>query len=186
MELSHLLTIWQMIPAPSSLIQVVFTAEADKSEFQGRLPTPGNFRSHKAQFFKFRWVLFPPLPPPMKSGGRGGVMFSEKYRFRKSHGRLGNFQYEGKMIGLKKKRKKKTKKKKEDPCTWDWKSSLGYSLKNIPLRGINKNIQQVIGPPIRIVCCMLQQLGSYIFRVRSLLNDFSQETQPRNTICNSG
>ena len=39
-------------------------------------------------------------------------MFSEKYRFRKSHGRLGNFQYEGKMIGLK---KKETKKQKKNP-----------------------------------------------------------------------
>lgn len=59
---------------------------------------------------------------PLKCGGRGSVMFSAKNKFRKSHGRPGNIQYEGKMIGLKTKPVIRV-------GPWDEESSLGGSLK---------------------------------------------------------
>lgn len=101
MESFHLLTIWQMILAPS-LIRVVFTVEPDTSEFQGKLPTPGNSVLARRTFSNSD------ESPHQKYGGRGSVMFSAKYGGSGTHGRLGNFQYEGKMIGLK---------KIHDPCT---------------------------------------------------------------------
>lgn len=94
MELSHVLTTCQMILAPS-LIWVIFWV----SEFQGKLTTPGNSVLTRCSFI----FLFPNSDEfsPLKCGGRGSVMFSAKNKFRKSHGHLGNFQYEGKIIGLK-------------------------------------------------------------------------------------
>lgn len=97
MELSHLLTTCQMI-LPPSLIRVVFWG----SEFQGKLTTPGNSVLTRCScFFFFSPQFSDAFFSPLKHSGRGSVMFSAKYEFRKSHGCLGNFQYEGKMIGLK-------------------------------------------------------------------------------------
>ncbi len=96
MEVSHLLPIWQMIIA-SSFIRAVFAEEPDKSDFQGKLTTPGNSVLKRLSFSNSDEF------PQLKSGSRGSVMFPAKHGFRKSQGRLGNFQYEGKMIGLEKK-----------------------------------------------------------------------------------
>lgn len=95
----------------------------------------------------------PPPPPPMKSGGRGGVMFSAKYRstvLRKSHGWLGNFQYEGKNDWPQKK-----KRKNKNPCTWDWKSSLGYSLKTFLFRESTITYSKLLAlqSEFCVVCC---------------------------------
>lgn len=54
------------------------------------------FCSHKMQFFKFRWAS-----SPLKSDGRGGVMFSEKCGFVASHCCLGNFRYEDTTLASK-------------------------------------------------------------------------------------
>lgn len=87
----------------------------------GQAHNTWEFCSHKMQF-----LFFPNSDAfsPLKYGGRGSIMFSAKYKFRKSHGCLGNVHYEGKMIGL--------KNNICDPCTvepWDGESSLGGSLK---------------------------------------------------------
>lgn len=125
-----------MILAPS-FMRVAFGEEPDTSEFQGKLTTPGNSVLTRLGFSNSDGFS------PLKSGGRGSVMFSAKHGFRKSHGHLGNFQYVGKMIGLEKK----------IPGSL-YSRALRLEViteglvKNTPLQGINKSIQQAICSPI--------------------------------------
>lgn len=118
-----------------SLIQVVFRVEPDKFEFQGKLTTPGNSVLTRHSFSNSD-----ESPSPLKSGGRGSVMFSARYGFRRSHRCLGNLQYEGTMIGLKKKKKEE---KIQDPHRALSLSSLGGSLKTFLFWGSGRTYSKL-------------------------------------------
>lgn len=156
-----------MILAPA-FMRVVFQAEPDKSEFQGSLATPGNsvLTGHSISNSDEFSLL--------KSSGRGSVVFSAKYGFRKSHDCLGNFQYEGKMIGL--------KKKKRSPGSLyrgALKSSLGDSLKMSLLRESTRTYSGLFAPLSEFSMCY----GSLeLLKYRSLFDDFSKHSQEIHSV----
>lgn len=103
------------------------------------------FCSYKMQVFSNSYEFY-----PLKCGSRGGIIFSTKYGFRKSHGQLGNFKYVGEMPVLKKSYIYNFQKR--DSAWLDLKTGNHHwvLIKNMSLQGII----------IWVWCCVWLQLGA--------------------------